>query len=183
MRLATRIWILAAIVWLFGLGLCPMQAFASKSRMTASLGPFARIAYDGQTQPSIAYDGSSLPSSDYDSASSRITNESENRRAGSTGVFGHFAKFLAAETAQSTRLLDATLDPLPMGQDVLDHVVATDPALQNVSLSVAPTYTPYLGENVLGQATRDTAIDMHIIRATGAGTEYYFSPNAYQLFK
>jgi hypothetical protein len=73
MRLATRIWILAAIVWLFGLGLCPMQAFASKSRMTASLGPFARIAYDGQTQPSIAYDGSSLPSSDYDSASSRIT--------------------------------------------------------------------------------------------------------------
>jgi hypothetical protein len=47
-----------------------------------------------------------------------------------------------------------------MGQDVLDHVVATDPALQNVRLSVAPTYTPYLGENVLGQATRDTAIDM-----------------------
>jgi hypothetical protein len=66
----------------------------------------------------------------------------------------------AAETAQSTRLLDTTLDPLPMGQDVLDHVVATDPALQNVRLSVAPTYTPYLGENVLGQATRDTAIDM-----------------------
>lgn len=29
MRLLTRIWILAAIVWLFGLGLCSMQAFTS----------------------------------------------------------------------------------------------------------------------------------------------------------
>jgi hypothetical protein len=47
-----------------------------------------------------------------------------------------------------------------MGQDVLNHVVANDAALQNVRLSVAPTFTPYLGENVLGQATRYTAIDM-----------------------
>ncbi len=61
---------------------------------------------------------------------------------------------------QSRNLVDDTLDPLPMGQDVLDDFVKTDPALQGLNLRVKPTFDPSLADDLYGQATRYTAIDL-----------------------
>lgn len=97
MRLLTRIWILAGIVWLFGLGLCPMQAFTSNSRMNASLGPFPRIAYDASNQASGVYDTNARLGYVYDDDSVLTVVEKSICIARERGALPKCADFLAAE--------------------------------------------------------------------------------------
>jgi hypothetical protein len=70
------------------------------SRLWAATIPF--VAYDGQNQTRIAYDGDSLSPFTYDPAAVPITDSQENRTVETSGLFGEFTEFLAAQTAVPT---------------------------------------------------------------------------------
>lgn len=63
---------------------------------TNVVAPSTAWGYDAQPRRSTAYDGASLSAFDYDSGLVSPSHEKENQTAGTDGVFGLFAKLLAA---------------------------------------------------------------------------------------
>ncbi len=57
------------------------------------------FAYDGHRQATVAYDTPSPSAFVYDVAVVLPPNERENRTVATDGIFGKFAKFVAAKTA------------------------------------------------------------------------------------